>query len=134
MRRRATLLTFSMLLSCTVSAAADYAFDRAKATELAATEVRELFAKYPQAAIAGVDFDHPAVVAVEASQERRLLYVSFDSSFAHWGAYAILELCGSRLVPNGVGKVIEIGDFRQAVAHIGPGTRLALPDVCANRP
>jgi hypothetical protein len=118
------------------AAAAPFDFDRRQAIDMAVTLVRSNFAKHPAAAIPGVDFDHPLVTAVRTQARRDFIFVSFASTFAKWGTYAIFELCGptARAVPNGVGKVIDIGDFREIVAAIGPTTRLALPDVCGANP
>ena len=114
------------------AAAAPFNFDRRQTIELAVELVRSNFAKHPAAAIPGVDFDHPQMTAVRTPPGRDFIFVSFDSTFAKWGTYAIFELCGpaARVVPNGIGKVINIGDFREIVAGIRPTTRLALPDVC----
>ncbi|HZF14590.1 MAG TPA: hypothetical protein VE046_01480 [Steroidobacteraceae bacterium] len=120
------------LASLANATAAAPAFDSKRAVELAATLIRLEFEKHPAAAIPGVDFDHPEVTAVRAGSGREFVFVSFHSTFANWGAYAIFELCGApaHAVPNGYGKVIDIGDFRDAVAKIGPATKLALPKVC----
>jgi hypothetical protein len=124
------------LAGVATAAAAPPAFDRDRTIELATILIRAEFEKHPAAAIPGVDFEHPEVTAVRAASGRGIVFVSFASTFAKWGAYAILELCGEppRAVPNGYGKVIDIGDFREAVARIGPATKLALPDVCAMHP
>jgi hypothetical protein len=118
------------------AAAGPFDFDRRQAIDMAVTLVRTNFAKHPAAAIPGVDFEHPLVTAVRTQPRRDFIFVSFASSFAQWGAYAIFEVCGptARVVANGVGKVIDIGDFRAIVAGIGPKTRLALPDVCSKSP
>ncbi len=120
------------LAALAATASATPVFDRERTVELATTLIRAEFAKHPAAAIPGVDFDHPAVAAVHAGSGREFVFVSFASTFARWGAYAIFELCGTpaRAVPDGYGKVIDIGDFRDAVSRIGPATKLALPDAC----
>lgn len=126
----------ALATSAICAAAAPFAFDRQQVVDMAVALVRSNFAKHPAAAIPGVDFDHPQLTAVRAEPRRDFIFVSFSSSFARWGTYAIFELCGSsaRAVPNGVGKVIDIGDFREIVAGIRPTTRLALPDVCSASP
>ncbi len=115
------------------AAATPFHFDRRQTVDLAVTLVRSSFAKHPAAAIPGVDFDHPRVTAVRTQAHRDFVFVSFASTLANWGTYAIFELCGpsAYAVPNGVGKVIDIGDFRAIVAGIRPTTRLALPEVCS---
>jgi hypothetical protein len=108
-------------------------FDRQQVIERASAQVRSEFAKYPQAALPGVDYGHPVITAVRAQSQRAFVVVSFASALASWGAYVIFEQCGKsvRVVPSGSGRVIDIGIFRETVSKIGPTTRLALPDACA---
>ena len=127
------LLLLAVAMPAIGSAAEPFDFNRGQTIDMAVTLVRSNFAKHPAAAIPGVDFDHPEVTAVRTQPHRDFIFVSFASTLANWGTYAIFELCGpsARAVPNGVGKVIDIGDFRAIVAGIRPTTRLALPDVCS---
>lgn len=115
------------------AADAPFHFDPRQAIELAVGQIRSEIDRHPQAAVPGVDFEHPRLAAVRAHSNRRFVFVSFDSALAKWGAYTILEVCDrpARLVPNGVGKVIDIEVFREVVSRIGPATTLALPSVCS---
>jgi len=118
-----------------LASAADtpFRFDRQPTIELAVAHIRAEFEKHPQAALPGVDFEHPLVVAVRDGAQRRFVFVSFTSTLAKWGEYVIFELCGSpaHAVMNRAGKVIDIDFFREVVSKLGPTTKLALPNVCA---
>jgi len=128
------VLLWAAAMAAPASAAdAQFHFDRQQVIERAIAQVRSEFQKHPQAALPGVDYDHPLVAALRAQSQRRFVIVTFTSTLAKWGEYAIFEMCGTpaRAVPNGAGKVIDIEIFREIVSGIGPTTRLALPNVCA---
>jgi hypothetical protein len=130
---RFQLLLWSAVLPVFASAAgAPFHFDRPQTIELATALIRSEFEKHPQAALPGVDIDHPLVVAVRDGAQRRFVFVSFASTLAQWGEYVIFELCGTptRMVVNRAGRVIDVGFFREAVSKLGPTTKLGLPDVC----
>jgi hypothetical protein len=114
------------------AADAPFPFDREQSIELATAYIRAEFQNHPQAALPGVDFEHPLVVGVRDGSQRRFVFVSFTSTLAKWGEYVIFELCGpsAHAVPNRAGKVIDIEFFREVVSKIDPTTRLALPNVC----
>jgi hypothetical protein len=128
------MLLWATALAGSASAAdAPLHFDRQQVIEQATAQIRSEFQKHPQAALPGVDYDHPLVAAVRAQSQRSFVIVTFTSTLAKWGEYAIFEMCGTpaRAVPNGAGKVIDIEIFREVVSGIGPTTKLALPNVCA---
>jgi hypothetical protein len=107
-------------------------FDRQQTIALTTAHIRSEFQVHPAAALPGIEFEHPLVVAVRDQSRRRFVFVSFKSTLAHWGEYVIFELCGpsDHAVVNRAGKVIDIDYFREIVSKIGPTTTLALPNVC----
>ena len=127
----ALLMTSVLPLNANAADAASVS-QRKMAVGLAVAHVRAEFRKFPQAALPGIDLNHPAVDARRAASGRRLIFVSFDSELAQWGEYVTFEVCAhsSRIVRVDSGRVSDIGLYRRMVATIDVTTSNKLPSGC----
>ena len=100
--------------------------------DLAVAHVRAEFRKYPQAALPGLDFDNPQVLARSAANGRRLVFVSFESKLARWGQYETFELCAhsSRIERVDSGRIGDVDLYRAMVSTINAATPSRLPYGC----
>jgi hypothetical protein len=105
---------------------------RKMAVGLAVAHLRAEIRKYPQAALPGLDFDHPQVLARSAAAGRQLVFVSFESKLARWGQYVTFELCAhsSRIERVDSGRISDVALYRAMVATINETTPSRLPSGC----
>ena len=105
---------------------------RKMAAGLAVAHLRAEYRKFPQAALPGLDFDHPQVLARSAANGRRLVFVSFDSKLARWGQYVTFELCAhsSRLERVDSGRISDVDLYRAMVSTVDAATPNRLPSGC----
>lgn len=108
------------------------AVPRKTLVNLAVAHLRAEIQKYPQAALPGLDLEHPQVLARSAAHGRRLVFVSFESRLARWGRYETFELCAhsARIERVDFGRVEDIDLYRATVSTIGPATPDRLPAGC----
>jgi hypothetical protein len=134
----------SLLLGCLVGLTpafgADdgpFTFDRQLAIGVAVSYVRSYFRSWPNAALPGIDYQHPDLIAVSDINHRQLVFVSFVSTkpgspSGHWGAVASFQLCKEppvlRLVE--VSTVGSIEAEREDTAKIDANTHVHLEDAC----
>ena len=102
--------------------------------DLAVAHVRAEFRKYPQAALPGLDFDNPQVLARSAASGRRLVFVSFESKLARWGQYETFELCAhsTRIERVDSGRIGDVDLYRAIVSTINSATPSRLPYGCGS--
>lgn len=105
---------------------------RKMAVGMAVAHLRAEYRKFPQAALPGLDFDHPQVLARSAASGRRLVFVSFDSKLARWGQYVTFELCAhsSRIARVDSGRISDIDLYRTLVSSTDVATPSRLPSGC----
>jgi hypothetical protein len=122
----------SLLAMPVIANDAAFPFDRQLAVELAVAYVHADYRQRPDFALPGVDYEHPVVVAVRDDHRRKLVFVTFTSTKAKWGAYVVLELCDSSslLRPVDTANVDNIESYRAEVAKINSRIYVALPGVC----
>jgi hypothetical protein len=109
-----------------------FIYDHKLAVDLSVVYLKAYFRAWPKAAMPGVDFRHPEVIALRDAKRRKLIFVTFGSTQSAAGATATFQLCDEppQLRVTEVDTVDPIGSYRESLKEGQGQVFVHLDDVC----